>query len=52
VTLKAFAAIIFLFLFCVGVFGVGFTVGESLLASAALTVVVIVVTWWQDVWPF
>jgi hypothetical protein len=44
--------IVFLLLLFVGVFGIGFSWGESLLASAALTIVGIGVIWWQDIWPF
>lgn len=44
--------VIFLILLFVGVFALDLPWGESLLASAALTVVGIGAVWWQDFWPF
>jgi hypothetical protein len=41
--------IIFLFLFFMGLY-LEFSWSESLIASAVLTVVGLVVTWWRHVW--
>jgi hypothetical protein len=44
--------VIFLILLGVFVFALDLSWGESLLASAALTVVGIGAAWWQDFWPW
>lgn len=46
------ALIIFLLMLFVGVFGAGFTWGESLLLSAVITVVGVGSLWLKEFWPF
>jgi hypothetical protein len=40
--------IAFIFLLFVGVYGMGYSWGESILASAALAAVIVVVTWLKE----
>lgn len=43
--------IVFVILFFIGIFGIGFTWGESLFAAAALSVIGTAIIWWQrEVW--